>query len=126
MRALALVGLGGAVGGAVRYLAGVAWTWRGIGLLTPSLLLNAIGSMVVGAACELVLAARSPEDPIKLVFSSGFVGGFTTAAAYTPEVVRLIGEKASDRAIVYAVASIALANIAAIGGARIARSFRLR
>ena len=114
------------MGGAVRYLAGVAWTWRGIGLLTPSLLLNAVGSMLVGAACEFALTARSPEDPIRLVFASGFVGGFTTAAAYTPEVVRLIGEKALDRAVVYAVASIALANIAAIGGARIGRSLRLK
>lgn len=77
-----LIGLGGALGATLRYLIGVAlpetpFPW-------PTLIVNALGSFVLGAAILLVA-----EGDGFLVIGVGFCGAFTTFSTFSYQTMGL-------------------------------------
>jgi fluoride exporter len=73
---LALVSLGGGLGGLARYLLSLAvpGAW-GI------LLINVLGSFLIG-----VLMERAPSQATRAFFGVGVLGGFTTFSAYAVDL----------------------------------------
>jgi len=82
------VGVGAAGGALLRWLAGL-WlnaTWNGFPLGT--LLVNCAGGFLVGIA--LMWFTRSPNELLRLLVVTGFLGGLTTFSAYSVESLILL------------------------------------
>ncbi|ACU35261.1 FluC/FEX family fluoride channel [Actinosynnema mirum] len=75
---VALVALGGGVGGVLRWGAGqlVAGPWT-------TCAVNALGCLLIG-----VLMAAGPRPKVRLLLGTGALGGFTTFSGYAVDVVR--------------------------------------
>jgi CrcB protein len=84
-----LVVAGGAAAGALlRWLAGL-WlnaSWSGFPLGT--LLVNGVGGLLIGMA--LAWFERSPDELLRLLLVTGFLGGLTTFSAFSAESLLLL------------------------------------
>jgi CrcB protein len=97
----ALVCLGGALGTGARYLVGgLAARWLGAELPYGTLLVNVIGSFLIGLVQELALAAVMPERA-RVVLAVGVLGGFTTYSAFAYESLHLAAGGAWGPAALY-------------------------
>lgn len=101
------VALGSALGGMARYGAGMAAArlW-GTGFPWGTILINVVGSFVIGFFGTLTLpAGRLPADPgLRIFVMVGLCGGFTTFSSFSLQTLEL----ARDDAWGAAVANIAL------------------
>lgn len=104
MWGLAQVALGGAIGSAARYLAVLA-AHRAFGMGFPvgTLLVNVIGSFVMGALF-VTLAGRGQH----LLLMTGVLGGFTTFSAFSLDAFKLWEAGQSGAAALYVALSVAL------------------
>lgn len=116
--AVLLVASGGAAGSVLRHLVGVAT--QGVSGAFPwgTLGVNVAGSFLLGA----LLGALPPGHAGRLLFGTGFCGGFTTFSTFSTEAVALAGRGATARAGAYAAASVALSVVAAAAGAAAGRA----
>lgn len=82
------IGMGAAAGALCRYLAGLWFNalWHGFPLGT--LIVNAIGGLLIGMA--MVAFDRQPNDLLRLTLVTGFLGGLTTFSAFSAESLNLI------------------------------------
>lgn len=82
------VAVGAAVGALARWWAGLAFNglWGGFPLGT--LLVNAVGGLLIGVA--MVWFARSPHDLQRLLLVTGVLGGFTTFSSFSAESLGLL------------------------------------
>lgn len=83
---LAAVAVGGALGSACRYAAGLALAGS---FPAGTLVVNTLGSLLLGW-----LAAQGLGLPVgpRLLLGAGFCGGFTTFSALSVDTLRLWGE----------------------------------
>ncbi|HEY3065331.1 MAG TPA: fluoride efflux transporter CrcB [Methylomirabilota bacterium] len=86
-----LICLGGAIGTGLRYLTAVAAVrWFGPELPYGTLIVNLVGSFLIGFVQQMsVETVLVPEDA-RLFLSTGIMGGFTTYSAFSYETVRLV------------------------------------
>ncbi len=119
MSQVLLVALGGALGSAARYGAGIAAA-RLWGTQFPwgTLIVNALGGLAIGW-----LAARSAglSENARLLFGVGVLGGFTTFSAFSLETVRIL-QQSPGLALIYVGASLALAIGACWAGLSLGRA----
>lgn len=108
MTAWALQGLAVAVGAAagalLRWRAGV-WLntlWAGFPLGT--LLVNLAGGLAVGVA--LAWFERRPDELLKLLLVTGFLGGLTTFSAFSGESLALLQRGAAGMALLHSAAHL--------------------
>ena len=86
---LMLVCVGGAVGSGMRYLVAVgAARWLGTDFPWGTLVVNLVGSFLIGLVQHLAAAQILSEDA-RLLLSTGVMGGLTTYSAFSYETVRL-------------------------------------
>lgn len=114
LRPLILVLLGGVLGAATRYgvlqLLSADW-W-------PSLILNVIGSLLVG----WLLGRRLDSNvPIWLLASIGFSGGLTTFSGFALDVAERLDQSLWLEALLVTVSSVVLAVVAGGVGYQIGR-----
>jgi fluoride exporter len=102
-----LVALGAAVGANLRYWIGYAvranmqaWPW-------PTLLINVLGSIVLGAFAVTALEKGWGEG-WRLLVAVGICGGFTTFSTFSFEAVDLLLRKNYATAAQYMIASVVL------------------
>jgi CrcB protein len=101
--AFALVMLGGALGSALRYGAGLAsLAWFGAAYPWSTLAVNIAGSALIGVA-----AGAGVEGGARLLIVTGFLGGFTTFSAFSLETATL-WERSPWLAASYVAASVPL------------------
>lgn len=111
IRNLLLIALGGAVGSVLRYLVSSLNTSFPWGTFT----VNILGSLLIGLLVGLVSKGMlSPE--LKLLFVTGFCGGFTTFSTFANESFSMV--KAGDILLtaLYVGASVFVGVIAVWGG----------
>jgi CrcB protein len=122
---IALVGLGGALGTAVRY-ALERWLPAGVGLPRGTLIANLVGAVILGVLLE-ALARRGSDTGarrrIRLLVGTGFCGGLTTYSTLAVETDLLIRAHRDALAAGYAVGSVAAG--VALAGIGIALASRL-
>ena len=105
---LSLVALGGAIGAALRYLAGVCVV-RLIGhqeFPLAIIAVNVVGSFLMGAF--VVAAAQRGLTHLSPLVMTGLLGGFTTFSAFSLETVTLIERGAIGQAGLYVALSVGL------------------
>ena len=82
------VAVGSAAGGLARWLVGQWLNERWSGFPLGTLLVNCVGGALIGAA--LVVFARMPNEALRLLLVTGFLGGLTTFSAFSGESLVLL------------------------------------
>lgn len=87
--------LAGAVGTGARYLLG-GWILRLAGPAFPwgTLIINLLGSFLIGAILQVALAIESFNPTLRLTLTTGLMGGFTTYSAFNYETLNFFEEGA--------------------------------
>ncbi len=103
-----LICLGGAIGTGLRYVTTVAAAqWLGAEFPYGTLIVNLVGSFVIGFVQQLGLEALAIPDDVRLFLATGIMGGLTTYSAFSYETVRLFEAGAWSQAGVNVVVTTA-------------------
>ena len=101
--------LAGGCGALLRYLLGGAAVNLNLSALPfGTLLVNVLGSFLIGYLSWNMLHRWQLSREMQVVVLSGFLGGFTTFSAFSLEVVKMFEEGLSGRALIYVVSSVVL------------------
>lgn len=117
-----LVAVGGAAGSMLRYATGLGAT-RILGPNFPwgTLLVNIVGSLVIGVFVEAIARRFSASEPVRLLLVTGFLGGFTTFSSFSLDAVSLLERGATGLAALYVGGSVLLSLGAVFLGLWLAR-----
>ena len=111
-----LVLLGGALGAPVRYVVDLMVQSRHDSVLPwGTFVVNAAGSLVLGATAGGVAAAAGPDWVLTLA-GTGFCGALTTFSTFSFETVRLAEERALGAAAVNVAGSVVVGAAACAAG----------
>jgi fluoride exporter len=114
--------LGGAAGTAARYLvSGWALALLGAGFPWGTLVVNAIGSFLIGAVMHVGLATRLVSPTARIALTSGVLGGFTTYSAFNYETLKLLQDRAWPAAFGNVAAMLLICLLAGAAGLGVAR-----
>ena len=123
MRLLLLAAAGGAIGSAARYLVNVG-ALRAWGPAFPwaTLIVNAVGCLVMGVLAELILARFDGAPALRAFLLTGILGGFTTFSAFSLDLAQLVERKAYLAAALYLGGSVGLSIAGVFVGLALARA----
>jgi fluoride exporter len=119
MGAYLAVAVGGAMGSVARFwLAGVMTTLTGPRFPWGTLLINVVGSFVIGlvAAATLTPERIAMHPTMRVFLMTGVCGGFTTFSAFSLQTLELMQGGELVPAFGYAVGSVVLCVIATYCG----------
>ena len=106
---LLAVMLGGAVGAAGRYLVMLSvGHWFGHGFPYGTVVVNVVGSFVLGAFVEVSALAWSPSPEVRALIVIGALGAFTTFSTLSLDIYALWSRGETMAAVIYVVASLVL------------------
>lgn len=108
-KALLIAGIGGGIGSSFRYLTSVL-TQKYIQSLFPwaTFLVNVIGCLLIGVLIGFFTKQQVENTELKLLFITGFCGGFTTFSAFALENIKLFQSGNSFIALLYIALSVFL------------------
>jgi fluoride exporter len=113
MRAYLLVFVGGGIGAALRHGVNVTLArWLGMHFPFHTLFENVSGSIVMGLLAGYFITAGGTPQSMRLLLTTGILGGYTTFSAFSLDTVLLIERDQYGLALIYVAASV----LAAIGG----------
>jgi CrcB protein len=93
MMKLAAVAAGGALGASLRYLvASLAHGVLGHDFPYGTLIVNVIGSLIIGYMLVLLPEQEGAVPMVRLLLITGVLGGFTTYSAFSVETLQLMQE----------------------------------
>jgi len=122
MRLLLLACVGGALGSGLRHLVNVgALRLFGPEFPVGTLTVNAVGSLLMGVLVELVALRFDASPELRVLVTTGVLGGFTTFSAFSLDFVLMMERGAYFMAAVYLVASVTVSILALVGGLTIGR-----
>ncbi|EPD13374.1 CrcB protein [Cycloclasticus pugetii] len=122
MAQLLAIAAGGSVGAVMRFIVSTGiYSWLGRGFPYGTLVVNVIGSLLMGLLYELFLQRLSVSPEVRAVLLVGFLGAFTTFSTFSIETINLIEQGYVIKAIVNVLASVILCVLAAWVGLLIAR-----
>ena len=122
MKMILAVALGGALGSVARYGVGV-WAACRLGVDFPwgTLIVNLVGSFVIGALAEAMALIWSVSPEIRAFLIVGILGGFTTYSAFSLDIYLMIERGSWLPAFAYVAASLLLGLAALFAGLRLVR-----
>jgi fluoride exporter len=104
----AWVALGGAVGAVLRYATSLALPVPQGGFPWPTLVVNLVGSFLIGVVFGLMGNQALPQHPWQALLTTGFCGGFTTLSAMSLEVFFLLRQQQFTTLFIYTFATVVL------------------
>lgn len=115
--------LGGAVGTGARYLVAL-FALRLLGPAFPwgTLLVNVVGSFLLGALMHLGLTSEWLSPGLRLTLTTGLMGGFTTYSTFNYETLGYLREGAFGLALLNVGATLLLCLVAGYLGLVAARA----
>ncbi len=124
IRALVLVGMGGALGSMARYLC-QRWMAEYYPHAFPfgTFVVNLSGCLLIGLFWSLTLKGGGQLDTWKLFLMTGICGGFTTFSAFTLESIGLLRENRMGFFLLYVLGSVTLGILATFAGMKLGRLF---
>lgn len=116
------IALGAAVGANLRYGLSV-WAAQRFGTAFPygTLIVNVLGSFVIGLILGLAVTRLTLSTPWRLLLVTGLLGGFTTFSSFSYETYDLIERGAWLAAGGYILSSVGIGLLACICGIGVAR-----
>ena len=117
-----LICLGGAIGTGARYLVAIE-TPRLLGASFPygTLIVNVVGSFLLGAIMHVGLTTAMMTPTLRLVLATGVMGGFTTYSTFNYETLEYVREGALGLAALNVAATLMLCLLAGALGLALAR-----
>lgn len=108
-KTLLIVGLGGGIGSVFRYLTSV-WTQKLVQSAFPwaTFIVNVLGCLIIGILVGFFTKQQVENSDLKLLFVTGFCGGFTTFSAFALENMKLFQTGNSLLALLYIALSVIL------------------
>lgn len=108
----------------LRYLVQVAAVQRfGPGFPFGTFAINLLGSFMIGVVIELAQTrALGITTELRTFLAVGVLGGFTTFSSFAFETLTLVRDGAPGLATAYALGSVLLGVLAAVGGVALARA----
>jgi CrcB protein len=119
MNALA-VSVGAALGALARWQAGLLFNARWAGFPLGTLLVNLVGGLLIGMALEWF--GRQPNEVLKLLLVTGFLGGLTTFSAFSGESLTLLRHGQFGLALAHACAHVVGSLVAAWLGMKLVQA----
>jgi CrcB protein len=102
-----LVFLGAGIGGALRHGVNLAAVRLfGLGFPFGTLFVNVAGALVMGLVVEFWAVRSGLPQPLRLMLTTGVLGGFTTFSAFSLEAALLWERGQTAAAAAYVVASV--------------------
>lgn len=98
------VAAGSAVGALARWGAGLWLNARWAGFPLGTLAVNCVGGLLIGLA--LAWFERSPDELLRLLLVTGFLGGLTTFSAFSGESLLLLQRGQLALAVLHAAAHV--------------------
>ncbi len=119
---LLLVALGGALGAVGRYLtiAGVGAV-TGFGFPFGTLVVNVVGSFVLGVLAESMTLVWSPSAELRAMLVVGVLGAYTTFSTFSLDVVMQLERGNFVGAALYILSSVSLCVLGLYAGMRLMR-----
>jgi len=114
------VSVGAALGALTRWQAGVVFNSRWMGFPLGTLLVNLVGGFLIGMALEWF--GRQPNDLLKLLLVTGFLGGLTTFSAFSGESLALLKHGELGMAFAHTLAHVVGSLFAAWAGMRLVQA----
>lgn len=102
------IALGGAIGAVGRYAVVSAVGALGHGFPFGTLVVNVVGSAVLGALVEVFALYWSPSPELRAMIVVGMLGAFTTFSTFSLDVLTLFTRGETAAALAYVVASVVL------------------
>ena len=122
MPELVAIAIGGALGAVARFsLGNVINDLVGTQFPYGILLVNVLGSLLIGVFFELLVEDTLFPPVYRSVIIVGFLGAFTTFSTFSMQVVGLLETGRFSAAAIYTIASVALSMIAVIIGIFVTR-----
>ena len=123
---LLVIALGGALGAAARYGAGLAWPTAADAFPWTTLLVNVVGCALMGVLMVLVTERFVAPPLLRPFLGTGVLGGFTTFSTYAVDADRLFRLDAAGPATLTLVLTLVLDVAAVWAGAGAARALTRR
>jgi CrcB protein len=122
VRSMLIVFIGSGLGGVLRHLVGLA----ALRLLGPNfpygtLAINVVGSALMGLVVGMFAARASTSLELRLLLTTGLIGGFTTWSTFSLDAVSLWQRGEAGAAAAYVAASFLLSVAALLGALALAR-----
>lgn len=118
---VALVFLGGCIGGLTRYVVTRQWPGAPFGFPWSTFAVNVAGAFVLATLVVVVVEAARGVPGLRPLIGTGFCGALTTFSAVVVSSDRLISHGHAATAAVYLVASIAAGLASAVIGMSVGR-----
>ena len=90
-----------ALGALARWGAGLWLNQRWVGFPLGTLLVNVLGGLLIGMALEWF--GRQPNELLKLLLVTGFLGGLTTFSSFSGESLSLLQRGQAGMALMHTV-----------------------
>ncbi|MEO7217912.1 MAG: fluoride efflux transporter CrcB [Gemmatimonadaceae bacterium] len=117
------VAVGSALGGVSRYVIGGAMQQRlGIGFPAGTLVVNIVGSLLLGFIMRLALGGTQISPETRIFLTTGFCGGFTTFSTFSYETATMLEGGQYRRVATYVTLSLVLSVLATFAGFALAQS----
>ncbi len=116
------VAAGGAVGAVARYLVATGATHLfGLGFPYGTLIVNVVGSFVLGCLAEAMALVWTPSRELRAFLVVGMLGAFTTFSTFSLDSVALFERREYVSAGLYVVISVVVSIAALVAGMRLMR-----
>jgi CrcB protein len=117
---LIIIAIGGVLGSLARYALDLALPWTG-GIAWSTLLVNILGSLVIGVVATTVVHTRPWVRPFVIV---GVLGGFTTFSAFALQAGTLLDSGQVAAALGYVALTLVGGIVAVEAGAAVGTRMR--
>jgi CrcB protein len=118
------IALGGALGGAARFLVSrAAQEWTALAFPIGTLIVNVLGALVLGFVMRFAMETPAVSPEMRAFLTTGLCGGFTTFSAFSYETVAQIEDGNYRRAALYVTASVIGSLVAVYAGFALGRGW---
>lgn len=122
MTRVLLIGLAGALGTICRYLVGIgAGKLLGTAFPYGTLTVNVTGCFLIALVAELAASTTSISPDVRLMLTTGFMGGLTTYSSFNLETTAFLRERDWTMGLVNLGVTLVLCFGAGLGGLVAAR-----
>ncbi|MFD7237563.1 fluoride efflux transporter CrcB [Streptomyces syringium] len=110
---LCAVSVGGGLGAAARYGAGLLWPTASGAFPWTTFGINLVGCALIGVVLTVVSRLAWPHPLLRPFLATGILGGFTTFSTYAVDIRQLLADHRTATALAYTAAT-PLAALAAV------------
>ena len=121
------IALGGSIGAMSRYwVTSTTYQWLGTDFSYGTILVNVLGSLVMGFLAVVLVERFNVSDEIRLGIMVGFLGSFTTFSTFAMDTLHWFDSGAILKALAYVLVSVLFCVLGAWAGLITAKQLFLR